>query len=43
MIKPYENEIFFNPMGLRVWELRHSFFTDILTEITARKVLRFLI
>jgi len=37
-IIPYESEIFYHPLGLRIWEERHYFVNEVLERFNVKKV-----
>ena len=37
-IIPYESDIFYHPLGLRIWEQRHHFVDNVLEELKVTRV-----
>ena len=38
-LEPYENEVFYDSLGMRLWERRHAFVTEILEKFNIKKVI----
>ena len=40
-IEPYEDDVFYDSLGMRLWEKRHAIVSDILEKHSIKKVPRY--